>query len=607
MFGAFTADFLQGTREESQRLRGERQKIAEAFSQFKAQNPEASYADFRMFVDNMTDGSNYLRGALPTDDILKELGRQGERTRINAMAQREAAAIRGRLDNENARRQLILEARRNGIRDPNEIVNNAIKLMGLSDPVEIEQTRGSLMSLNIPQLLDDADRNEFDASLQTALQRVPLVGKKEELGDLLPKTLAGTPYADRFKSMIETAYGEAAATRYQRTFQTVVSGVQNLGIAAPTFEDVANVAEKLAPGMDPTERGNLVKAVWAQTKKQLEQKAASDGMELSKYRLGQRDALFTKVQSDPAIGYALKSANPEKARDLIAQHVDTIFGNELTPGQRKLAIDGAFENARTRVAATAEGKASELRSQVPQLLAKEREQNVSQIESYLKSAKGVPPNAQNAIQALVMGGFYIDPARLPEMVEFVASDPNLANAPATQVAQRLSGAFPGAVQSNAQRQQMMEQTLGARQPQRREDYLRAAQRDTEKRYTEIGTSIAALEKIQNPVERALRIERFRDEFVQSEREFFNAISRDMTDQSWALPDSAMGPSSFPNQMLATVINERNRRLVAAETRLASMLREARAAKTELERNTKPATQKSQLSDGGQGRASNWGF
>ena len=90
--------FGQGWNEAEQTNLRNRQTMAKAFEEFKRNNPYASAADYQSFIDNMSGGSNYLRGGAPATDVLEALAKdnavrkaQDETARVLELTNKRAA------------------------------------------------------------------------------------------------------------------------------------------------------------------------------------------------------------------------------------------------------------------------------------------------------------------------------------------------------------------------------------------------------------------------------------------------------------------------------------------------------------------------------------
>jgi len=70
---------FQDRRDSQLRRRGE---LAQAFGQFRQQNPNATYQEYQDYVDSLSGGDNYLRGGLPSQQVLQSMAERNE-TRQN--------------------------------------------------------------------------------------------------------------------------------------------------------------------------------------------------------------------------------------------------------------------------------------------------------------------------------------------------------------------------------------------------------------------------------------------------------------------------------------------------------------------------------------------
>lgn len=76
--------FTQGMREQRGTLNRRRRELANAFNDFKAANPTATFDEYQSFIDQYTGdglGSNYLRGGAPSEEVLQTLASENEKRR----------------------------------------------------------------------------------------------------------------------------------------------------------------------------------------------------------------------------------------------------------------------------------------------------------------------------------------------------------------------------------------------------------------------------------------------------------------------------------------------------------------------------------------------
>lgn len=81
MVNTLLSGYLAGMEQRTTR----RSEVARAFNDFRSMYPNASYNDYRNYIDQLTGGDSYLRGAVPSDAILKRMAEDSARAR----AQRE--------------------------------------------------------------------------------------------------------------------------------------------------------------------------------------------------------------------------------------------------------------------------------------------------------------------------------------------------------------------------------------------------------------------------------------------------------------------------------------------------------------------------------------
>lgn len=86
----FTA-FSQGFNEKRDDNRRKRRELAEAWQTYKAANPHATYDEMQEYIDGMTGGSNYLRGGMPSGELLQTIA-DGNAKAKSAAEQRQRLA-----------------------------------------------------------------------------------------------------------------------------------------------------------------------------------------------------------------------------------------------------------------------------------------------------------------------------------------------------------------------------------------------------------------------------------------------------------------------------------------------------------------------------------
>ena len=102
--------FSDGYRKQQDTGERKRLELAKAFQEFQRQNPTANPLEFQAFIDSMAGGSNYLRGGMPSGDMLKAITDRADTRRAQADADRE----RGILE-KNIQLQTSLEGAATGV------------------------------------------------------------------------------------------------------------------------------------------------------------------------------------------------------------------------------------------------------------------------------------------------------------------------------------------------------------------------------------------------------------------------------------------------------------------------------------------------------------
>ena len=80
--------------------RVERRKVAEAFEQFKLNNPEATLTQFQQYIDGMSGGRNYLAGGAGSGEALRKLASDNQAKKARRLAAEAQASKMARFKNE---------------------------------------------------------------------------------------------------------------------------------------------------------------------------------------------------------------------------------------------------------------------------------------------------------------------------------------------------------------------------------------------------------------------------------------------------------------------------------------------------------------------------
>ncbi len=78
----------------------ERRKVAEAFEQFKQNNPEATLAQFQQYIDSVSGGRNYLAGGAGSGETLRKLAADNQAKKARRLAAEAQASKMARFKNE---------------------------------------------------------------------------------------------------------------------------------------------------------------------------------------------------------------------------------------------------------------------------------------------------------------------------------------------------------------------------------------------------------------------------------------------------------------------------------------------------------------------------
>jgi hypothetical protein len=346
--GAYGGSFWQGYRDRSDQLLGQRQKVAEAWNQFKQQNPEASYNDFRQFVDSMTGGDSYLRGALPADDILKSLAEEGVKKKKAREAEEAARAFETKVKTADTMKAVARRAYEAGKMDPNEAIDFALKDLDLQDPGQQENVRRQLSGMDLPSLFKNF---EDDDRLNTLNKALPLIkegaiGSEGALADFLPSYLRGKPQGDNLLGALKTSYGSWMEDRKSKLFNDAVQYAQFADDLNP--DQLMTMVRTAFPKADPDTIQPLFKAIYSraqQERARIEQDRAEQRAERQRVEDERRQALFFQTTSQLA-------QDPMALRILQTKGIDAarryLTSAPLPPGVGREVVDAALRTMSSR-------------------------------------------------------------------------------------------------------------------------------------------------------------------------------------------------------------------------------------------------------------------
>lgn len=253
MVSPFFAYAVKGFQDRGDELLGQRQKIAQAFAQFKAENPTATLAEFQAFIDQMSDGNNYLRGGAPADDVLRTLAAENKKRQQEQEQERAFNALKRNTETTNLYRGYIDQARKAGIRSPEEALDYFYKTNKVEDPAARDSIRTQFMGLNPSGVIADLDRQEIDALSLTLGQQINngLIMDPAILNERLPEYLRNTDLA---KAALQNLTG-VMSQRDQMREREMMGEAQRLAIQAVESgakpDDMATIVGQFFPQGHP--------------------------------------------------------------------------------------------------------------------------------------------------------------------------------------------------------------------------------------------------------------------------------------------------------------------------------------------------------------------
>lgn len=205
--------FSDGYRKQQETGERKRLELAKAFQEFQRQNPTANPMEFQAFIDSMAGGSNYLRGGMPSGDMLKAITDQADIRRANADADRE----RGILE-KNIQLQTSLEGAATGI------------MLGYNDPGDngYELKDFNAMSEKLKERFPgvDFDKIGFDpTTMFTGDRRRSAIAAR--VGEYLPTVT----------QLVQNAGGKGITEEDLKAFNIPTALVQPLLTQASQLED----------------------------------------------------------------------------------------------------------------------------------------------------------------------------------------------------------------------------------------------------------------------------------------------------------------------------------------------------------------------------------
>lgn len=564
MFGVFGADFFQGTRDKAKEMMGQRQQVALAFQEFKKNNPTATYGEFQSFVDNMTDGSNYLRGALPAQQVLQELGKQNEiNRRQQAMAQQTAALVAGQ-ERDTALRNVLAQLRAQGVRDPYKAVDAAAQQLGVDrqqDPAGYLALEEQIMGLGPDSLWKRMDQQEFLEATELLNKSIQagLYSSEDALKDVLPESLRGTQYEQQFLNNGTSQFRDWRAEQKAKIVSAAVDQVLSLGenVSPDKVIDIVGTIHKERFGgqADLGWVRDIASDVWNRAEQARQQQEADNVFTL-------RARAMDMILSNPGIAASIK-LDPDNGRQIIRDTLNQVFigPNKMNDAEMSVAVDGMFRQIAASLDMASEQSFNEAQANIGERTENVRTENYKMVDEVL--GKNPPQNVAQAVAIIRSRGDGIDTAALTVAME----NEDLEGKSALEVVAYLESM--GATRRiDEEAQAILE---GAR-PQSYEDYLAGLTQDITQGLAKLSEDFDAAIR-GNRGERMTNLENFNANVAANLEQLDAQEAHIRSGQfTWARLTSGVSKSEFQQRAL--------REINRARTRLRGMQIQANAAATQ---------------------------
>jgi hypothetical protein len=420
--GMFGGDFYSGFRDRGDQLLGQRQKIAAAFNEFKASNPEATYAEFQQFVDSISGGDNYLRGVMPADTVLKQLSTDSEQRR-RLRAEQEAYDRAKREDDiDTMYGKAVRDAWRNGM-DPNAAAQDFAKSRGIEDPAHLLALTNRFSSIHSrdASAWEQEDLRQTQRDIADALATGTL-NDPNQVDALVPEHLRGTATGKSITNGVRERITRQNDERKSALMREAVGFAKEIvdstdwhkytaDQAAGEIENRMKQSGMLAGLPEGAAHGML---------KFIGDSSRAEFMRLRAEKEAQkREGLFDFVRSMAPV--LATQGTREGANKLLEQFVEAYAKDKGIPLPTAMQWAGDSATRGTVLALTnavgdeqfSTAQAARLKS-VDQRVATSIEANQKAVAALTatKGAAGVNPNFAAAASSLSAEGYYVDPARL---------------------------------------------------------------------------------------------------------------------------------------------------------------------------------------------------
>lgn len=584
--------FTQGMREQRGTLNRRRRELANAFNDFKAANPTATFDEYQSFIDQYTGdglGSNYLRGGAPSEEVLTTLARENEKRR---QAQEEQALL------ESLRRSGETQGQLQGIADDvllgmegddfDKGYQTFIERLG-GEEAEKQFGRDRLQSYFGPNRLNTL-------ASERVRQLLPDIRAYVESVD--PNSIDAAGLSDQFG-----VRNEAVLNPILETARSEAQRVNNDRIRQNRTQMINVMTSALQSGQDPVAR---VQAVYGDTNMNLDSENIAPLLE---------EAQTTYEQDRQRV----ENQREQERKDLIARVRDNLSGNEalrsaIRTGTREDALRIVREEAQSRLSSAnfelAFGPGGEdLESLYDSILGQQRELADAQYAEYVReSQQRVREVGQQAVEDSVTTAVETNKARFEGDVEpsiagqlarrynwtpdvqaafetLMAGDSIKKDATASEVATQIANApeFQAvAIPMSQQQDRLREQARPFPLSTMEEGINRLSQDLEQTTRSELSELLDSAAQMEDPTQRARELDIIR-RTIQAERQNFSSRLRSFAEQRnvWLKP----GGGGWNQEAVNGFARDASAAFDQMEQRLRRLEQELQAERAESEAGT----------------------
>lgn len=453
MFGPSAGNIATAFIAEQTRLEGTRLRNAQAWQEFRRNNPTATLEEMSTFADNISGGDSWLRGQFPAGEVLRGIAEQNDARRADDDVRRRADAS-----------------------DAQERLNT-----------NIERTYGrNLFSTD----------NDVDALENTYQQ---FGGDNPQNRAIVQRTIAGlgNPEAvrQRFISQSIAQYGPAAVEAFRGGGEAAVNN------------QFSNLPEPIRLGLINNARGVITREDEDRALRRDQAYAAIDSSRAgaesyrantATSRAALSNGLITTVQGDLAVAAAIAEGDQTTANNLIRQRM---IANGQQPDDASVAqlYSLAETNRGVRVAQEYQARVAAVRQQAarledPELITENRNLVKATVAPFTAAIRNETWRRQvGAAMEATAATLYMTPAQANAAVRFIAEMPNDAKpedlVSAAQAAARSAGAQPLRAGTQAIRDSFVRNSVGEA-PMRAPAYVNGATSALDQSASNFNTAIA---------------------------------------------------------------------------------------------------------------------